>query len=107
MSLTEFFNLSIISENVQKSLISYCKSEDRVLLQILMYQDDKLIELMEDLIENDLESLEKWIQLLKTQRLFEHKYPGAKLMGLSLTRTLVEINKFGGKASRDFCDSIK
>lgn len=106
MSLTEFFNLSNISENVKKSLISYCETNDRVLLQILMYQNDKLNELLEEMINNDLENLEKWFQLLRTQRIFEQKYD-LKLMGLSMSETLQEISKYGSKASRDFSESIK
>ena len=107
LSLTEFFNLSNISESVKRSLNFYCKANDRVLLQILMYQDDKLVELMEELLENDLESLEKWFQLLRTQRLFEKKYNGIKIMGLSMMESLQKISEFGTKAARDFCDSIK
>ena len=111
MSLTEFFNLTNISENVKYSLISYCETNDRVLLQILMYQNDKLNELLEETIitssqNNDLENLEKWFQLLRTQRIFEQKYD-LKLMGLSMTESLQEISKYGIKASRDFSESIK
>lgn len=107
LSLIEFFSLSNISEAVKNALVSYCKENNRALLHILMYQDDKLVELMEELVENDLENLEKWFELLRTQRLFERKYVGTKLMGLSMTESLQEISKTGGKASRDFCDSIK
>ena len=111
MSLTEFFNLTNISENVKYSLISYCETNDRVLLQILMYQNDKLNELLEETIitssqNNDLENLEKWFQLLRTQRIFEQKYD-LKLMGLSMTESLQEISKYGIKSSRDFSESIK
>lgn len=111
LSLTDFFNLANISDNVKNSLISYCKKFDRVLLQILMYQNDKLNELLEEMIivssqNNDLENLEKWFQLLRTQRIFEQKYD-LKLMGLSMSETLQEISKFGFKASRDFSESIK
>lgn len=76
-----------------------------------MYQNDKLNELLEEMIinspqNNDLENLEKWFQLLRTQRIFERKY-GIKLMGFSMIESLNEISKFGTKASRDFSDSIK
>lgn len=110
LSLTEFFNLSNISEAVKNAVNSYCKSHERVLMQILLYQDDNLSELLEELMnssqDNDLESLEKWFQLLRVQRCLERKF-GIKLMGLTMSETLQEINQFGIKASRDFCESIK
>lgn len=110
--MTEFFGLTNISENVKKSLISYCETNDRVLLQILMYQNDKLNELLEEMViissqSNDLENLDKWFQLLRTQRIFEQKYDGLRLMGSSMSESLQEISKFGSKASRDFSESIK
>lgn len=110
--MTEFFGLTNISENVKKSLISYCERHDRVLLQILMYQNDKLNDLLEEMViissqSNDLENLDKWFQLLRTQRIFEQKYDGLKLMGSSMSESLQEISKFGNKASRDFSESIK
>lgn len=108
LSLTEFFNLANISRSVKESLASYCKTDDRYLIQILMYQDDKLPELLEELMIQDLEGLEKWFQLLRTQRIFEHQFVGTKLMGLSMIETLQELEKAGGsKAARDFSESIK
>jgi hypothetical protein len=107
LSLTEFFALSNISKSVKTSLIDYCKVNNRVLLQIIMYQDDKLPELLEELVlSTDLESLEKWFQLLRIQRCFEKKY-GIQLMGLSMSETLQTLTQFGPKASRDFSESIK
>ena len=111
LSLTDFFNLANISESVKNSLISYCKNFDRTLLQILMYQDDKLTELLEELMissfqGDNLENLEKWFQLLRTQRIFEKKY-SIKLVGYSMCETLHHLEQFGGKASRDFSESIK
>ena len=106
LSLTEFFNLSNISEIVRNSLIFYCKTYDRVLQQILLYQDDKFQELLEELVTTDLESLEKWFQLLRTQRIFEKRYE-IKLIGLSMSESLQEVTKYGEKASRDFSESIK
>lgn len=109
--MTEFFNLSNISVNVKSALLSYCETNDRNLLQILMYQNDKLNELLEEMIittsqSRDLESIEKWFQLLRTQRIFEQKY-GSNLVGSSMSESFQEISKFGSKASRDFCESIK
>jgi hypothetical protein len=111
LGLTEFFGLTNISENVKKALISYCEAHDRVLLQILMYQNDELNELLKEMIisssqNNELENLEKWFQLLRTQRIFERKYD-LKLMGLSMIESLQELSKFEKKGSRDFCESIK
>ena len=111
MSLTDFFNLSNISESVKNSLIFYCEQNDRVLLQILMYQDDKLAELLEELMissfqGDNLENLGKWFQLLRTQRIFEKKY-GIQLVGYSMSETLQKLGQFGGKTSRDFSESIK
>jgi hypothetical protein len=111
LGLTEFFGLTNISENVKKALISYCEANDRVLLQILMYQNDELNELLKEMIisssqNNELENLEKWFQLLRTQRIFERKYD-LKLMGLSMIESLQELSKFEKKGSRDFCESIK
>lgn len=108
LSLTEFFNLSNISASVKGSLISYCEANDRYLIQILMYQDDKLPELLHELSIQDLEGLGNWFQLLRTQRIFEHQFAGSKLMGLSMIETLHELEKVGGsKAARDFSESIK
>lgn len=81
------------------------------MLQILMYQDDKLTELLEELIISSfqgdiLENLEKWFQLLRTQRIFERRY-GIKLVGQSMSETLQQLGQFGMKASRDFSESIK
>lgn len=91
--------------------MSYCKNYDRTLLQILMYQDDKLTELLEELMissfqGDNLENLEKWFQLLRTQRIFEKRY-GIKLVGYSMCDTLNKLGQFGGKASRDFSKSIR
>lgn len=76
-----------------------------------MYQNDRLNELLEEMIitssqNKDLENIEKWFQLLRTQRIFEHKY-GSNLVGLSMSESFQEIRKFGNKASRDFSESIK
>lgn len=77
-----------------------------------MYQDDLLDDLIQDLIissdssPNDLDNLEKWFHLLRTQRIFEHKY-GKPLMGSTMTESLQEVSKNGSKAARDFCESIK
>lgn len=108
LSLTEFFNLTNISENVKHYLISYCEAYDRVLLKILMYQNDKLNELFEEMIitSSQINDLEKWFKLLRTQRIFEKKYD-LKLMGLSMSESLQEISKYDIKASRDFSESIK
>lgn len=111
LSLTEFFNLSNISVSVRKSLQSYFEQNDRVLLQILMYQDDNLNEFLEELMVSsfqgdNLENLEKWVQLLRTQRIFEKKY-GTKLVGSSMSETIQKLGNYGDKASRDFSESIK
>lgn len=106
MSLTEFFGLSNISKSVKNALIDYCKVNNRVLLQIILYQDDKLPELLEELvISSDLESLEKWFQLLRIQRCFEKRY-NTTLMGLSMSETIQKLTQFGLKATRDFSELI-
>ena len=76
-----------------------------------MYQDDKLAELLEELMissfqGDNLENLGKWFQLLRTQRIFEKKY-GIQLVGYSMSETLQKLGQFGGKTSRDFSESIK
>lgn len=79
-------------------------------MQILLYQDDNLSELLEELMissqGDDLNSLDKWFQLIRVQRCLERK-TGLKLMGLSMSETMQEINQLGAKASRDFCESVK
>lgn len=82
------------------------------MLQVLMYQDDNLTELLDELMilssfqGDNLENLEKWFQLLRTQRIFERRY-GIKLVGYSMSETLQQLGQFGMKASRDFSESIK
>lgn len=108
--MVEFLNLTNISNEVRNAFYTYCESNDHELMKILLYQDDKLTELLRNLIlinnSNELQSLEKWFQLLRVQRCFE-KRTELRLVGKSSSETFYELNKLNAKASRDFSESIK
>lgn len=113
LPLTEFLQLANISENVRTTLYQYCREHEPVLMKILLYQDDRLTELLEALVinsqqdaVNELDSLDKWFKLLRIQRCFE-KRTGLRLMGKTRMETLNVLNAGESPALvRDFCESI-
>lgn len=110
LSLTAFLQLSHISPGVRDALYSYCRSKQPILKQILLYQDDRLDELIEDtpmLTDNSngdaVTSLTEWFKLLRVQRCFE-KRSGLQLLGLSRDECIRLLQP--KRLSHDFYESL-
>ncbi len=110
LSLTVFLQLAHISEKVKASLYEYCQINQPVLQQILLYQDDRLAELLASRL-NDMEGdkvleLGNWFKMLRVQRCFEKRTGGGvSLLGLSKEACLEKLKPF--KSANDFEESIK
>lgn len=110
LSLTSFLQLAQISERVKSALYEYCAASQPVLQQILLYQDDRL----DDLLTSRLDQLDgdkvlelgKWFKMLRVQRCFEKRTGGSvALLGLSREACVEKLRPL--KLASDFEESIK
>ena len=109
LSLTVFLQLAHISEKVKKALYEYCQVNQPVLQQILLYQDDRLDELLASKFDREGDKvleLGKWFKMLRVQRCFEKRAGGGvSLLGLSREECLEKLKIY--KLSSDFQESLK
>lgn len=109
LTLTAFLQLAQISDRVKAALFDYCRVNQPVLLQILLYQDDRLDELLVCRLgsgEDRVLELGKWFKMLRVQRCFEKRTGGSvKLLGLSERECMEKLKPY--KLSLDFQESIK
>lgn len=109
----DFLSLLNISEEVRSAIYSHCRANDADLLKLLLYQDDRLDDLVLQLVEDNsgdfdkFATLDQWLRLSRAQRCYEQRC-GLKICGKSRSECLKIIaDRYGELMAKDFEESCK